>query len=387
MISILVLFAAVVISTYVVMQPAGLFVQPVKTTTEPEQPLLSQTPKQTDKTAYFYANGQKIVSMDAGGILYYITDHLGGTNKVYDQDGNVVSENEYYAYGQDKLETGEEQDYKYTGKEEDDSTGLYYYGARYYEPLAGRFMAIDSVKGDIQDPQSLNRYAYTRNNPLKYVDPSGNDDLPYGVLEGDLAPNSPLRNEQLVSMDFVDATNEQKKQTASTLTSSAPFAGDCYDALCLAAGEDLLTGEEFDAIDYGLQGLATLLPVAGGSMVRKIGGKVLEDVTDGAKKLFHDNDIFVKSKQIAEEILDATGIRVKRNLDIPATERTATKYGKGEALDHTKMRATEAEDGGIDWVTEGHESVDDDMHRNLPHFNVKMPDGNKKTIYVVKTAE
>jgi len=175
-ISILVLVVAVVgISSYFVLQPAGLFVKPAPEP-EPEQPLLSQTPKQVDKTAYFYANGQKIVSMDAGGILYYITDHLGGTNKVYDQDGNLVSEVEYYAYGQDKTETGQGQDYKYTGKEEDDTTGLYYYGARYYEPLIGKFLAIDKVKGDIKDPQSLNRYSYTKNNPLIYVDPDGNDE-------------------------------------------------------------------------------------------------------------------------------------------------------------------------------------------------------------------
>jgi len=174
---IVIVVAVVGMATYITVQPAGLFVQPVKTTTEPEEPLLSQTPIQSEKTAYFYANGQKIVSMSSGSVLYYLTDHLGGTNRVYDQDGNLVSENEYYAYGQDKLETGQGQDYKYTDKEEDDSTGLYYYGARYYEPLMGRFTAIDKVKGKIGSPQNLNRYAYVQNNPLTRADPSGNLDM------------------------------------------------------------------------------------------------------------------------------------------------------------------------------------------------------------------
>ena len=48
-----------------------------------------------------------------------------------------------------------------------------YYGARYYAAEIGRFVQPDSMLPDIYDPQQLNRYAYVRNNPLKYVDPSG----------------------------------------------------------------------------------------------------------------------------------------------------------------------------------------------------------------------
>jgi len=59
-----------------------------------------------------------------------------------------------------------------TGKE-DDGTGLYYYGARYYDPEIGRFTQPDSYVQAPFDPQSLNRYAYCRNNPLIYIDPTG----------------------------------------------------------------------------------------------------------------------------------------------------------------------------------------------------------------------
>ena len=68
-------------------------------------------------------------------------------------------------------ESGSE-DYRYTGKPEDPS-GLYYYGARYYDPLIGRFTTRDTVFGGLGDPQSQNRYAYCRNNPHKYIDPTG----------------------------------------------------------------------------------------------------------------------------------------------------------------------------------------------------------------------
>ena len=55
-----------------------------------------------------------------------------------------------------------------------DATGLYYYNARYYDPLIGRFISPDTVVQDFSNPQTLNRYTYCANNPLIYTDPSGN---------------------------------------------------------------------------------------------------------------------------------------------------------------------------------------------------------------------
>lgn len=63
-------------------------------------------------------------------------------------------------------------DKKFTGQRLD-STGLYYYGARYYDPGIWRFISPDTVGPDPKNPQALNRYSYCLNNPLKYNDPSG----------------------------------------------------------------------------------------------------------------------------------------------------------------------------------------------------------------------
>jgi RHS repeat-associated protein len=60
-----------------------------------------------------------------------------------------------------------------TQKERDNETGLDYFGARYYASTQGRFTSADSWAGRMFNPQSLNRYSYFRNNPLKFVDPSG----------------------------------------------------------------------------------------------------------------------------------------------------------------------------------------------------------------------
>ncbi len=114
-------------------------------------------------------------SDDEQWLSYYVQDHLGSNLKVIN---NIVEvqRNRYYAFGETTTTGESENDYKYTGKELDDENGLYYYGARYYKPKLGRFMQADSLSGSVEDPLSLNKYIYTRNNPLKYIDPTGNEE-------------------------------------------------------------------------------------------------------------------------------------------------------------------------------------------------------------------
>ncbi|HBY02279.1 MAG TPA: hypothetical protein DEG92_07070, partial [Rikenellaceae bacterium] len=68
--------------------------------------------------------------------------------------------------------------YSFTGKEYDEDLGLYYFEARYYNPELGRFVGMDPMQHQdfsrfLNDPQAFNGYSYARNNPLVYVDPSG----------------------------------------------------------------------------------------------------------------------------------------------------------------------------------------------------------------------
>jgi RHS repeat-associated protein len=104
---------------------------------------------------------------------YYHTDHLGSTRLVTDSNKNIVSAMTYHPFGMSSIEEGSE-NLLYNGKEKD-STGLYYYGARYYDPDIGKFITRDQQRGSINSPQSLNRYAYCVNNPMKYIDPTGHD--------------------------------------------------------------------------------------------------------------------------------------------------------------------------------------------------------------------
>ena len=130
-----------------------------------------QSPLPDTITVYAYgANG--LVSKQKGSdVSYYHQDNLGSSSLVTDEDGVVKYSTDYYPFGSSLHEEGEEK-YTYNSKELD-STGLHYYGARYYDSSIGRFISVDPVSGNIFNPQRLNRYSYTLNNPLKYVDPSG----------------------------------------------------------------------------------------------------------------------------------------------------------------------------------------------------------------------
>ena len=125
-----------------------------------------------------YANGQRVamVQVDTGKTTYFHSDHLGSTSVVTDDTGAVEQELAYWAFGETRVNSSSQNvdiAYKYTGQEEDRTTGLYDYHARLYDPLIGRFTQPDTIVPQPFNPQSLNRYSYVLNNPLKYTDPTG----------------------------------------------------------------------------------------------------------------------------------------------------------------------------------------------------------------------
>lgn len=126
-------------------------------------------------TKYITAADMKIAQIKGADVVsYYHKDHLNSSTVMTNASGGELERTNYAPYGTARAFTGTlTTNYRYTGKELDAETGLYYYGARYYDPMIGRFISADSIVSDYYDPQDLNRYAYARNNPMKYVDPDG----------------------------------------------------------------------------------------------------------------------------------------------------------------------------------------------------------------------
>jgi RHS repeat-associated protein len=117
-------------------------------------------------------------------VEYYHTDAIGNVRAVTNGAGQVVERHDYLPFGEEcttgtcasnpGLNGGQPR--KFTGKERDAETGLDYFGARYYGSKLGRFTTTDpayTIQENLVDPQRWNRYAYARNNPLRYVDPDG----------------------------------------------------------------------------------------------------------------------------------------------------------------------------------------------------------------------
>ncbi len=124
-------------------------------------------------------SGQEISSE-----LHYIyTDHLGSANTLVDQGGTVVDTKRFYPFGEYRtFPTTDLTNRGFTGHQQNDSLGLIYMNARYYVPGVGRFASADTIVPDPENPQSFNRYSYTLNNPLRYVDPSGH--FSEGAIQG-----------------------------------------------------------------------------------------------------------------------------------------------------------------------------------------------------------
>jgi RHS repeat-associated protein len=121
-------------------------------------------------------NGKRVAVRQSGTLYYLHTDHLGSTSVTSNASGTQVGSQTYYTYGAVRTSSGTLQtDYTFTGQRLDADAGLLYYGARYYDAALGRFISADTIIPNPYNPQDLNRYSYVRNNPLKYVDPSGHD--------------------------------------------------------------------------------------------------------------------------------------------------------------------------------------------------------------------
>ena len=148
--------------------------------------------------------GQLDVGYETVNTYYYHPDHLGSSQLVSDYQGKEYERVEYTPYGESWIEKGSDSrellPFKFTGKEQDSETGLYYYGARYLNPRTSRWVSADPALGDylpeapvddaarqrngnlpgmggVYMPVNLAGYTYAANNPVKYVDPTGLDNF------------------------------------------------------------------------------------------------------------------------------------------------------------------------------------------------------------------
>jgi RHS repeat-associated protein len=121
-------------------------------------------------------------------ITYFHNDLSGNPVLATDAKGDVVWKENYQPYGaaQQNDPKGKGNHLGFAGKPYERNVGLSYMGARYYDPLIGRFMGVDPQGFEERNEQSFNRYAYANNNPLRYVDPDGHSPIDVAFLVYDI---------------------------------------------------------------------------------------------------------------------------------------------------------------------------------------------------------
>ena len=185
--------------------------------------LLQEEGREEQGTSYHLGAGMEAFRRGQE-LSYYHRDEQLSTTFITGRHGDVLNSYQYDAFGV-PLETTEQLNnrIRYTGQQYDDVTGQYYLRARYYNPVAGRFMQEDVYQGD-----GLNLYAYCGNNPVVYYDPSG-----WSNQQNGLNSLSDMTYEEIVDSLYIrsDQLFQQKIDTGKLHYSNSELLPDELDAV------------------------------------------------------------------------------------------------------------------------------------------------------------
>jgi RHS repeat-associated protein len=140
---------------------------------------------------YFYFGNLLVSTRDtSGSYLFYAADHLGTPRVVTDGYGVIEDAHTYLPYGKEVTTPATSTALSFASMERDSRSGNDFDHARYSLTTMGRFLGVDKVGGHPSNPQTWNRYAYARNNPLKFNDPNGLETNPVtggsGIADSDI---------------------------------------------------------------------------------------------------------------------------------------------------------------------------------------------------------
>lgn len=175
---------------------------------------------------YVYMGGKLLAEYRNATTYFRHEDHLGSARVITDVNHAVYDSIDYQPFGeQSSGDTGTT--HKFTGKERDAESGLDNFGKRYDASSLGRFMTPDAFFKDshVGDPQSWNEYAYARNNPLRYVDPTGETATVSSSCSTDANNHTTCNVNVSASISIYaqqgsNLSNQQLQQAAGTIQSS-----------------------------------------------------------------------------------------------------------------------------------------------------------------------
>lgn len=206
----------------------------------------------------------------AGKVLYFQSDRLGSTALVTDADGNFVNQTIYDPYGEVGAYGGENISRpKFTGKEFDNNSELYYFGARYYEPFISRFLTPDPAR------QYSSPYVYGNGDPLSGIDPDGEQFVTIAIIAASAVATSYMAGATVnntynpVSWDWNSGKTWAAVVGGAALGAAAAGVGMAAGSAAASAGLSSTTVVATEiAVDSVMGGIvdASFTAMAGGNM-------------------------------------------------------------------------------------------------------------------------
>ncbi|EJW14601.1 RHS repeat-associated core domain-containing protein [Paenibacillus alvei] len=251
------------------------------------------------------------------GMQYYVSNGHGDITEIRDAQGNVLNRYTYDIWGNPLVQEEQVPNiFRYSGEYWDAATSLQYLRARWYDPSIGRFINEDTYEGELGNPLTLNLYTYVQNNPLKYIDPSGNRYIPSemnSILEATMKITSTESKAysyayNLLSREYADVyDNNRFNYLFGLLTQTSAYKNSAGNADWARAELAKDYSKWHQDISFA-EALASLGPIIGGiGKAREVGGKAVinlpetrwikHDVYNELKRLQLDKK-FVKAKDM-----------------------------------------------------------------------------------------
>ena len=296
-------------------------------------------------------------------LFYYHPDHLGSSSYITNLDGEVSQHIEYVPFGEvfiDELELARKSaaagkancnntwntPYLFNAKEFDEETGLYYYGSRYYNPRFSFWLSTDPIE---EKYPNITSYCYVASNPVKFIDPDGNDIVISGKENTSITLTTDLIDIKVNAASLgINWGGNYTLQGEAVLSATLDIVGIFDPSGAADALNATLQAKNNEWLDAGIS-LAGIIPYVGdiakaGKIKKDV--KIIETAIDACKqghkkaKVVHGNSKASTKAQHVYEIFDKeTGKAVKTGISSGKKTKAGKSYRANSQVNRWNRQA------------------------------------------------